>query len=83
MLGKKDLTPYLIYYTNKKLTPTELNYTTTQEGVFSRSSAINKFRHYIIGYETFIHSYHSAIRYLMNKPITNGRITRWLLFLRV
>jgi hypothetical protein len=25
---------------------------------------------------------HSAIRYLMNKPITNGRITRWLLLLQ-
>lgn len=44
--------------------------------------AINKFRHYIIGYETFIHTNHYAIRYLLNKPITNGRITRWLLLLQ-
>jgi hypothetical protein len=40
---------------------------------------VNKFRHYITGYEVFIHTDHSAIKYLMNKPITNGRITRLLL----
>lgn len=30
----------------------------------------------------FIHTDHSAIKYLMNKPITNGRITRWLLLIQ-
>ena len=44
--------------------------------------AINKFRHYITGYEVFVHTDHSAIRFLMNKPITNGRVTRWLLLLQ-
>ena len=44
--------------------------------------AINKFRHYIIGYEVFVHTDHSAIKYLMNKPLTSGRVTRWLLLLQ-
>jgi hypothetical protein len=44
--------------------------------------AIKKFRHYITGYEVFVHTDHSAIRFLMNKPITNGRVTRWLLLLQ-
>jgi hypothetical protein len=44
--------------------------------------AINKFRHYIIGYEVFVHTDHSTIRFLMNKPITNARVTRWLLLLQ-
>ena len=44
--------------------------------------AINKFRHYITGYPTFVHTNHFAIRYLMNKSITPGRITRWLLLLQ-
>jgi len=30
----------------------------------------------------FVHTDHSAIRYLMNKPILNGRIFRWLLLLQ-
>jgi hypothetical protein len=44
--------------------------------------AINKFRHYLIGYSTFIHTDHSTIKYLMNKPITNAQITRCLLLLQ-
>ena len=44
--------------------------------------AINKFRHYITGYEVFVHTNHSSIRFVMNKPITNGRVTRWLLLLQ-
>ena len=42
--------------------------------------AINKFRHYITGYDFSVHTDHSAIKFLMNKPITSGRITRWILF---
>eukprot|EP00253_Pinus_taeda_P034423 PITA_34423 len=37
---------------------------------------------FIEGYETFVHIDHSAIRYLMDKPIINGRVTRWLLILQ-
>ena len=44
--------------------------------------AINKFRHYITGYTTFVHTDHSAIKYLMNKSVTNARVTRWLLLLQ-
>ena len=44
--------------------------------------SINKFLHYIIGYEVFVQTDHSAIIFLMNKPITNGRVTRWLLLLQ-
>ena len=44
--------------------------------------SINKFHHYIIGYEVFVHNDHSSIRFLMNKPITNGRVTQWLLLLQ-
>ena len=29
-----------------------------------------------------MHTDHSAIRFLMNKPITNGRVTQWLLLLQ-
>lgn len=76
MLGKKYLTPYAIYYTSKNLTPTELNYTVTEKDFLTVVHAINKFRHYITSYETFIHTDHYAIRYFMNKLITNGRITR-------
>eukprot|EP00253_Pinus_taeda_P017107 PITA_17107 len=68
MLGQKDLVPYAIYYTSKNLTPTELNYTVIEKDFLAVVHAINKFRHYITGYETFVHTDHSPIRYL-DKPV--------------
>lgn len=44
--------------------------------------AINKFWHYITGYPTFAHNDHTTIRYIINKPITLGRITRLLLLIQ-
>ena len=64
------------------MTLAELNYTVTEKEFLAVIYAINKFRHYITGYEVFVHTDHSAIRFLMNKPITNGRVTRWLLLLQ-
>eukprot|EP00253_Pinus_taeda_P031150 PITA_31150 len=34
------------------------------------------------GFEVFVHTDHSAIKYLMNKPLTSCRVTRWLLLLQ-
>ena len=83
VLGQKEeQMHYTIYFMSKNITPAELNYTVTEKEFLVVIFAINKFRHYITGYEVFIHIDHSAIRYLMNKPITNGRVTRWLLLLQ-
>ena len=81
-MGQKYLIPYEIYYTSKILTPAELNYTVTEKGFLAVDHAINKFRHYITSYGTFVHIDHYAIKYLMNKPVTNERITRWILLLQ-
>src|SRR5277367_1484973 len=79
---KKDHTTHAIYFISKNLAPAELNYTVTEKEFLAVVYAINKFCHYITGYEFFVHTDHSAIRFLMNKPITNGRVTRWLLLLQ-
>ena len=82
ILGQKEeQLHYAIYFISKNLTSAELNYTVTKKEFLAVVFAINKFRHYITGYEVFIHIDHSAIWYLMNKPIMNGRVTRWLLLL--
>jgi adenosine deaminase len=44
--------------------------------------AIYKFRHYVTSYPNFIHIDHTTVKYLMNKPITNSKVTRWLLLLQ-
>ena len=60
----------------------ELNYTITKKEFLAIVYAINKFFHYITGYEFFVHTGHFSIRFLMNKPITNGRVTQWLRLLQ-
>ena len=64
------------------MTHVEINYIVTEKKFLAVIYAINKFIHYINGYEFFVHTDHSSITYIMNKPITNGRITRWLLLLQ-
>jgi hypothetical protein len=82
VLGKKeDHQSYVIYFVSNNLFLGELKYTVTEKEFLAVVHAINKFFHYIKGYEVFVHTNHSTIRFLMNKPITNGRVTRWLLLL--
>jgi hypothetical protein len=65
VLGKKEnQSYYAIYFVSKNLTPTELNYTITKKEFLAVVHAINKFRHYITGYEVFIHTDHSSIHLL-------------------
>lgn len=69
-------------FINKNVTPKELKYTVTKKEILDVVHAVNKFRHYITSYQVFIHTYHPTIKYLMNKTITNGKITRWLLLMQ-
>ena len=74
--------PYAIYFISKNLSKAELNYTVTEKELLTVMHSLNKFRHYIIGYQTFVHIDRAAIKYLMNKPDVNARIIRWLLLLQ-
>lgn len=83
VLGQQeDKKPYEIYYVNKNLTLAKLNYTITEKEFLAIIYVVNKFLHYIIGYPIFVHTDHTTIRYLMNKPITPSRITIWLLLIQ-
>ena len=63
------------------MAPAKLSYTVTEKEFLSIGYSINKFKHFITRYPTFVHTNHTAIEYLMNKPVTNARVTRWLLLL--
>eukprot|EP00253_Pinus_taeda_P020083 PITA_20083 len=65
--------PYAIYFVSKNLSKAELNYTVTEKELVDVVHSLNKFRHYITSYQTFMHTDHAAIRYLMNKPDVNTR----------
>ena len=73
--------PYAIYFISKNLSKAELNYTVIEKELLAIVHSLNKFKHYIIGYQTFLHTDHAKIRYLMKKPDVNARIIRWLLLL--
>ena len=83
VLGQKeDKKPYAIYYIRNNLSPTELNYIVTEKEFLDVIHAVNKFRHYITGYPVVLYTDHSVIKYIANKTITNGRVTRWLILLQ-
>jgi len=83
VLGQEeDKKPYEIYYISKNLSPVKLNYTVTEKEFLAITHAVNKFRHYITRYPIVLYTNHSAIKYLANKTITNGRVTRWLILLQ-
>jgi hypothetical protein len=83
VLGQREnKMPYAIYFVGKNISSAEVNYTVTKKELLVVVYAINKFRHYITGYQAFVHTDHSTIKFLMKKPVTNPRVTRWLLLLQ-
>ena len=83
ILGQEeDKKPYAIYYISKNLSPAELNYTVTKKYFLTVIHVVNKFGHYITGYPVVLSIDHSVIKFLANKPVTNVRVTRWLILLQ-
>lgn len=73
---------YAIYFISKSLSSAELHYTVTEKEFLAVVFALNKFRHYLGGYPTIVHTNHSTIKYLINKPTRNHWIVKWLLLLQ-
>jgi hypothetical protein len=65
-----------IYFSSRKLSQDEHNYTTTEREGFSMIYALQKFRHYLLGSHFKFFTDHSALKYLVNKPVLEGRICR-------
>ena len=72
---KEGQESYAIYFISKNMMSTELNYTVIEKDFLAVVYSINKFHHYITGYEFFVHTDHFSIKFLMNKSINNGRVT--------
>jgi hypothetical protein len=56
-----------------------MNYTTTEREGLAMVYALQKFRHYLLGGHFKMFTDHSALKYLVNKPVLGGRICIWLL----
>ena len=68
-----------IAFASKKLSSVEWNYTTIEREGLAMVYALQKFRHYLLGAHFKMFTDHSALMYLVNKPVLGGKICRWLL----
>jgi hypothetical protein len=73
--------PWIILYILgvRKLSQAERNYTTTEREGLAMIYALQKFRHYLLGSYFKFFTDHSALKYLVNKPVLEGLICRWFL----
>jgi hypothetical protein len=63
-----------IAFASRKISTSEMNYTTTEREGLAMVYALHKFRHYLLGGHFKMFTDHSALKYLVNKPMLGGRI---------
>ena len=68
-----------IAFASRKLSSTKRNYTTIEREGLAMVYALQKFSHYLLGSHFKMFTDHSALKYLVNKPVLGGKICRWLL----
>jgi hypothetical protein len=68
-----------IYFVSRKFSQVESNYTTIEREGLDMIYDLHKFRHYLLGSHFKFFTDHSTLKYLVNKPVLEGRICRWLL----
>jgi hypothetical protein len=66
-------------FASRKLSTTEINYTTTEREGLVMVYTLQKFCHYLLGGHFKMIIDHFMLKYLVNKPVFGGRICRWLL----
>jgi len=71
-----------IMITSHRLSKVEKNYSTTECEGIAMVYALQKYRHYLLGGHFKMYTDHSALKYLVNKPVFGGKICRWLLLFK-
>jgi hypothetical protein len=70
---------HLLAFASRNLSTAEINYTTTEREGLSMVYTVHKFRHYLLGGHFKMFTDHSALKYLVNKPVLGGIICIWLM----
>ena len=73
---------HLIYYANKTLANTQLNYTTTEKELLAVVFAFNKFGAYLVGIKVTVYIDHLTINYLISKKDAKLRLISWIILLQ-
>lgn len=64
---KKNRQLHVIFYASKVLKEAQLNYATMKKKMLTIAFAYDKFLSYLIGSKSIIYTYHSTIKYLLEK----------------
>lgn len=72
----------IISLASRCLTPTEMNYTTTELELLAIVYSISKFREYLIGQTFEIVTDHKSLAFLNSTIFHNSRLIRWSLYLQ-
>lgn len=84
VLGQQDETgrkEYAIYYLSKKFTDCESRYSALEKTCCALAWAAKRLQQYMIRHTTWLISKMDPIKYLFEKPVLNGRISRWKMLL--
>jgi hypothetical protein len=76
--GTRDI-DHPLSFDSRKLSTTEINYTTTKREGLAMVYALQNFHHYLLGGHFKMFTDHSTLKYLVNKPVLGGRICIWML----
>lgn len=65
-----------IAFASRRLSKAEKNNSTTEREGLAMVYTVQKYRHYLLGGHFKMYTDHSALKYLVNKPVLGGRICR-------
>jgi hypothetical protein len=63
-------------FARRKLSTTQINYTTTEREGLAMVYVLQNFHHYLLGGHFNMFTNHYVLKYLANKPVLGGRICR-------
>ena len=70
---------HTLAFASRNLSTTEINYTTIEREGLAMVYTLQKFQHYLLGGHFKMFTYHSTLKYLVNKLVLGVRICIWLL----
>jgi len=71
-----------LYYLSHTLVGTELKYSRIEKMCLSLIFAIHKLKHYMQAYIVQVISKADPIKYILPRPILNGRLAKWVVILK-
>ena len=69
-----------IYYINKMMLPYEEKYSPLEKTCVALVWATRKLRHYMLAYKVLLIARMDPLKYLMEKPMQDGKTTKWVCF---